>query len=142
MATDKKHDTTKPSTPAPATAVPATAAPAATQDTSDPWADYSSLVEATKTRSGFPLLRSLFGETVFVTDLVQDEATKAYIVTLANVNTDKASKDFGAIISERGKYVVPPTYAKKLAAALKARRPDQAGIRLRLTEQKRGLGLS
>lgn len=114
-------------------------APAASNDATnnDPWADYSSLAEATKTRSGFQLLRSLAGETVFITNLEQDEKTKTYLVTLVNV--DPATKQ---IAGERGKYAVAPTYASKLAAALKARPANAQGIRVRLSEQKRGIGLS
>lgn len=124
-------DTSKkqPATNKPAASTPAAATPEI--ETSDGFADYSSLAEATKTKSGFPVLRSLAGETVLMTDMVQDEATKTYLATLVNADG-----------SERGKYAVPPTYAKKLSAALKARPTNAKGIRVRLSEQKRGIGLS
>lgn len=124
--TDKQHGST-----------PAAVTPPATQD-SDPWADYSLLAEATKTKSGFPVLRSLAGQTVYITDLVQDEATKAF---LASVYMGIDPKTF-APVGEAIKYAVPPTYAKKLAATLKARPANAPGIRVRLGEQKRGIGLS
>lgn len=136
MAIDQKNKSQS-SKPA-ASASTAASAPASNEAASnDPWADYSSLAEATKTKSGFPVLRSLAGETVFITTLEMDEGTKTYLATLVNV--DPATKQ---VTGEKGKYAVPPTYAKKLAAALKARPQNAPGIRVRLGEQKRGIGLS